>query len=272
MDKAIQNSLLETVNNIVNRIQLNEEQMYHLEANYTVVINEALNQFESMFNIHLDEEQVDALVELGCNHLLDGNEFKLIDLNEDVDSIINQNSPEEVFIYILEGAVGSMVGGAVGSAIGSVVLPGMGSAIGGAVGGIAGDMITGTGGKKKKGSDDADADTQDPNRIEGTSNVWQMGIGTMGAEGRAAVTQDPNSKYYTGYVSEEIVLRGKKKKKVFKIIVNENGVKKKTTAVSHKGAARIVAGKKNFVVFDQNNKNITSEFHNIKSHEKKDKK
>jgi hypothetical protein len=270
MDKAIQNSLLETVNNIVNRVQLNEEQMYHLEANYTVVINEALNQFESMFNIRLDEEQVDALVELGCNHLLDGNEFKVINLNEEVDDIINENSPEEVFIYILEGAIGSMIGGSVGSAIGTAVLPGVGTAVGGAVGGIAGDMITGNG-KKKKGSDEDDA-AQDPNRIEGTSNVWQMGIGTLGAEGRAAVTQDPNSKYYTGYVSEETVLRGKKKKKVFKIIVNENGVKKKTTAVSHKGAARIVAGKKNFVVFDQNNKNITSEFHSIKSHEKKDKK
>jgi hypothetical protein len=64
----------------------------------------------------------------------------------------------------------------------------------------------------------------------------------------------------------------KKKKKVFKIIFIDKGVKKKGTAVSHKGVMRIVSGKSSFKVFDEKNNDVTSQFKHGKKHTKKNEK
>ena len=50
------------------------------------------------------------------------------------------------------------------------------------------------------------------------------------------------------------------KKKLFKITFMDKGMKKKGTAVSHKGVMRIVSGKSNFKVYDEKNHDVTSQF------------
>jgi hypothetical protein len=40
----------------------------------------------------------------------------------------------------------------------------------------------------------------------------------------------------------------------------DKGMKKKGTAVSHKGVMRIVSGKSNFKVYDEKNHDVTSQF------------
>ena len=52
----------------------------------------------------------------------------------------------------------------------------------------------------------------------------------------------------------------KHKKKLFKITFTDKGMKKKGTAVSHKGVMRIVSGKSNFKVYDEKNHDVTSQF------------
>ena len=52
----------------------------------------------------------------------------------------------------------------------------------------------------------------------------------------------------------------KHKKKLFKITFMDKGMKKKGTAVSHKGVMRIVSGKSNFKVYDEKNHDVTSQF------------
>jgi len=82
----------------------------------------------------------------------------------------------------------------------------------------------------------------------------------MTQQGIANVTADPNTRTINRYMSEENTPLKKHKKKVYKITFMDKGIKKKGTAVSHKGVMRIVSGKKHFKVYDERNRDVTSQF------------
>jgi hypothetical protein len=74
----------------------------------------------------------------------------------------------------------------------------------------------------------------------------------------------------SGSIQEEIEGDLKKhKKKLFKISFVDKGVKKRGTAVSHKGVMRIIHGKVHYKVYDEHNKDVTSQFKVAMKHDKK---
>ena len=106
--------------------------------------------------------------------------------------------------------------------------------------------------------------TQDPYSILG--QLSQSEIAKM----QAQAEQD---REYTGSVNEQNQNPLKKhKKKLFKISFVDKGVKKRGTAVSHKGVMRIVHNKSYFRVYDENNRDVTSQFKTSRKKSKKDKK
>ena len=99
MDKSIQRSLLNTVNQIVNKQAECEDCKYYELAE---AIETALNAFEDRFCINLNEDQEDSLIEVGIRQLTENHETPVVDLAEETIEIINNYSPEEVFASILE--------------------------------------------------------------------------------------------------------------------------------------------------------------------------
>lgn len=264
MDKVTQNSLINTVNSIVNPQPAGIEE---LQEKLAVVIAEAIDIFEDTMGIQVTEEEQQTLTELGVSHFFNPTEVKQINLNEDVQSIMENNTPEEVFLCILEGPIGSAVGGiagsALGGAVGSAIAPGVGTVVGGAIGGAAGqwlgDKTTGESPTQGVCGPTAQSTQAEKEKASTLDPYGQMSALIAGA--RQRVEGDPSSQYFANYVEENFKpTHTKKKKKVFKIIYQKSGMKKKTTAVSHKGAQRIVSDKDSFRVFDEHNRDITQQF------------
>jgi hypothetical protein len=91
----------------------------------------------------------------------------------------------------------------------------------------------------------------------------------MTQQAMADVRADPTTRNINRYMSEEATHPLKKhKKKLFKITFMDKGVKKRGTAVSHKGVMRIVSGKKHFKVYDERNRDVTSQFSSGKKEKK----
>ena len=330
MNKDTQNSLFNTINNIVNKKEICEECITSDLAEY---FEECLNVFEDKFQIQLSEEQEKQLIDIGLDYILNGKKAKTLDLNEDVNVLINENSPEEVFCYIVEFLGALATAGRAASSVASSVGTAP-NAVGGLTDGqqAAKKMLRGktTGNQPEEETASPFSITNstiqqaiqggmNPNsRLNYTndqsfvsenavneadesylSKLIRLGrkieskqkeqsgkrkrrMGDTRTEGesttdplsplndaiRRAQSENPNTRLgseFRDYLGESL----KKKKKLFKIIFIDKGVKKKGTAVSHKGVTRIIHGKQTFKVFDENNRDVTSQF---KSTGKSDKK
>ena len=131
MNNSKQRSLLEAVNSIVNKpsndaiyAQLSEAICYSLQA------------FEDKMGVELTEEQEKLLTQIGFDQCMNRPTIKQIDLSEDVHTLINENSPEEVFSCIMEevlleflpmlmgllGVGGAAAGGAAAEGLGAAAL------------------------------------------------------------------------------------------------------------------------------------------------------
>lgn len=312
MDKQIQNSLLKTITNIVNKDQICEE---CINSELSEYFEECLNVFEQKFEIQLTEEQESQLIDVGLNYILSNKKAKTLDLNEDINVLINENSPEDVFCYIVE-FLGALVGAASAASLVAKKLKEPSDAQ------KAAKKVAGGGNGQQNERDEETTDPfsatnasiqqaiqggMNPNSRLGSANdqsfvseakdnpsylarLIRLGkniesskpgkgkrrrMGTSSQEGESttdpfsslndairraqAQSENPNSRLgseFRDYLGESV----KKKKKLFKIIFVEKGVKKKGTAVSHKGVTRIIHGKQTFKVFDENNRDVTSQF------------
>jgi hypothetical protein len=85
MDKAKQNSIIDAVNSIVNQ----KEQCKECEMMNRV--ETALELFEQLFQLELTEEQEEQLIEIGFTDLFEGKKAKQVNLEEDVQTIINEH-------------------------------------------------------------------------------------------------------------------------------------------------------------------------------------
>jgi len=312
MDTKTQ-SILNTVNSIVNK-QTNKIDIYEQFANH---LENSLNYFEEKFQIELTEEEENALINAAISHILNKQESKQIDLNESTIKLINENSPEEVFCYIVEWLAGaaSMLAkigkGAAVDAVKKNIKNGVQTSANEPVDNSNRDDDTTSPFSTMKAQIDVAnqlSQQQDPNftgyvseakdesylakliRLGRTAKQSQNRKGKrrrMGDEGRQSEpesTTDPLSTLYLQQKAAELPQQDpnfrdylgegtvKKKKKLFKIIFVDKGVKKKGTAVSHKGVMRIVHGKQVFKVFDENNRDVTSQFKSGKKNIKNDKK
>jgi ribosomal protein L12E/L44/L45/RPP1/RPP2 len=249
MDKSIQRSLLNTVNQIVNKQAECEDCKYYELAE---AIETALNAFEDRFCINLNEDQEDSLIEVGIRQLTENHETPVVDLAEETIEIINNYSPEEVFASILEATT---------SAVTSTLAP---TPKAGAAAKVAKAKTQDT------TSDDQETDEEEQQRQEEDPESTTNPFGFTYALHQQALSQvqgDPNRRNVSGYVggqmNESEVKENpmkKHKKKVFKISFMDKGIKKKGTAVSHKGVMRIVSGKSSFKVYDEKNRDVTSLF------------
>lgn len=255
MDTLKQKSILDAVNKIVNPQPVQEPKDLVTELAETIEL--AMNEFESRFQFQLDEEQETILTDLAVEFVENPDQSETIDLNEDTDAIMEKYSPQQVFLSIFED-VGNQ---------------------GYLARFLAAQQQQNSGGRRRRRmADDEDAEevdqsgqplppSQDPTS---TANVFSQNA-QMHQQAMQQVQADPNARNITRYVNEEATQNQlkKHKKKVYKITFMDKGIKKKGTAVSHKGVMRIVSGKSHFKVYDERNRDVTSEF---KSHGKKDKK
>lgn len=256
MDTLKQKSILDAVNKIVNPQPVQEPKDLVTELAETIEL--AMNQFESRFQFQLDEEQETILTDLAVEFVENPDRSEIIDLNEDTDAIMEKYSPQQVFLSIFED-IGNLQGYFARF--------------------IAAQQQQGNAGRRRRRmADDEDAEevdqsgqplppSQDPTS---TANYFSQNA-QLHQQAMQQVQVDPNSRQINRYVNEEVNQNQlkKHKKKVFKITFMDKGVKKKGTAVSHKGVMRIVSGKSHFKVYDERNRDVTSEF---KAHGKKDKK
>lgn len=299
MDRRKQDSVINTVNNIVNPQETNV---------FGVEITEALDVFEVLFDYQLSLDEESQLIDVGIDFITNGGEPTKVNLNEDVEVLMDKYNPEEVFVALLEKRSKKQ----------HVINPDQ-KVI---------EISDPIDDKTKKSDDTTDDDTslaspwgkqgqlrtlaqqtinpalnvpeygqqtqqlmeirsEDlPPRKEGESlsdyrfRITAMQAGRISREaeqGRIArgIPTTPRRKGRKIRIIDnrgdimESFLPNKKKKKVFKIIFVDKGVKKKGTAVSHKGVARIVSGKKVFKVFDEHNRDVTAQFKHGKSHAKK---
>jgi hypothetical protein len=292
MNNSKQRSLLEAVNSIVNKpsndaiyAQLSEAICYSLQA------------FEDKMGVELTEEQEKLLTQIGFDQCMNRPTIKQIDLSEDVHTLINENTPEEVFSCIMEEVLlelaplllgllgiggGAAAGGAAAGGLGAAALRAGTMAAAGEVGrrvGKIGEKEVGENGiVKKKTLGEATApspSTKLPPSVTQPAPLAPKG-NTPGQqpeeeeEEEPRYQQDPYNPYSLSAqltaqsmsdvrnpIQESVV---KHKKKLFKITFMDKGMKKKGTAVSHKGVMRIVSGKSNFKVYDEKNHDVTSQF------------
>jgi hypothetical protein len=323
MDKAKQNSIIDAVNSIVNQ----KEQCKECEMMNRV--ETALELFEQLFQLELTEEQEEQLIEIGFTDLFEGKKAKQVNLEEDVQTIINEHSPQEVFSYLVElaplaaaaggiarfgamaGRLASRAGGKAVNALGTLSsLTGGGAGPQAASNGVT-DGTADAWGQMATLRDRAMMMFQQPTPV-GQENTDQIQP-QIGEDGRReslrpssrerarrlaqqirelekrgeyvpisqpqerVIIVDPRTGRQSIYgrenIREDVDTKPiKKKKKVFKIIFIDKGVKKKGTAVSHKGVMRIVSGKSSFKVFDEKNNDVTSQFKHGKKHTKKNEK
>ena len=259
MDKAIQQSLLNTVNQIVNKQEECKDYRYYELAES---IETALNAFEQRFSITLNEEQEDSLIQVGINQLTNTEEISRIDLTEDTIELINKYSPEQVFASILENlATTAMTTAKLGAAKIKAKLaktPDTESA------------------EPSADQESEDEQQQGSEEAESTTNPFGFSY-SLHQQALAQVQGDPNRKNVSAYLgaplNEAEVKENpmkKHKKKVFKISFMDKGIKKKGTVVSQKGVMRIISGKTSFKVYDEKNRDVTSLFkQQMKKHKKK---
>lgn len=244
MNKSDISSILRTVDSIVNK---NHTETEDLVAG---LIMETMNTFEKMFDIRLDEEQIDQLTDLAVNHIISGKKINSIDLNEDTQTLMEKHEPQDVFLNLLEVAPLVAAGmriaaSAAGTAVANKMMSGGSQQFDGQ--GVTGNAPTGE--KMERISGDG----------QETANPYST-YGMMSQEALARISDDSDLRYQ-GYMSEAVADPKKKhKKKVFKITFMDKGVKKRGTAVSHKGVMRIVSGKTWFKVYDENNRDVTTQF------------
>lgn len=255
MDTLKQKSILDAVNKIVNPQPVQEPKDLVTELAETIEL--AMNEFESRFQFQLDEEQETILTDLAVEFVDNPEQAETIDLNEDTDSIMEKYSPQQVFLSIFEDLGGGLFARF-----------------------LAAQAAQQLGGRRKKRmADDDEGGEEDPQAGQplspsqdptSTANYFSQNS-QLHQQAMQQVQVDPNSRQINRYVNEEVNQNQlkKHKKKVFKITFMDKGVKKKGTAVSHKGVMRIVSGKSHFKVYDERNRDVTSEF---KGHGKKDKK
>jgi hypothetical protein len=343
MNKKDINSLLNTVNSIVNPLTENE-----LEIVSNTII-ESIVDFKTTFDLELTEEQIDTLSDIALDHITTGRNSKYVDLNEGVDALMDNNEPEEVFLAILESKlpikeetrsarIGAFLsGGQSGkktkkkkdeddeSGVAKPAAPistqtervskvldsehdtqniygrysgftdseqqqhkmaGLQDLV---FQGYLGEQTpppppqnSGVQSPNKKSNDEEEEDNNDVP----TQNVDQFGqrTDTQSAYNRySGMTDQAHAEHLAalqaglvhqtlppGMMEEEFHTNSTKKhkKKLFKISFMDKGVKKKGTAVSHKGVMRIVHDKTHFKVYDENNRDVTSMF----KHHSKDKK
>jgi len=294
MNNSKQRSLLEAVHSIVNKPS--NDAIY---AQITEAICYSLQAFEDKMGVELTEEQEKLLTQIGFDQCMNRPAIKQIDLSEDVHTLINENSPEEVFSCIMEevllelaplllgllGMGGAAAGGAAAGGLGAAALRAGTMAAAGEVGrrvGKMGEKEVGENGiVKKKTLGEAAApspSTKLPPSVTQPASLAPKG-NTPGqqpeeeeeSQQQQAQGGDETSNPYSlagqitaqsmgdvrNPIQESIV---KHKKKLFKITFMDKGMKKKGTAVSHKGVMRIVSGKSNFKVYDEKNHDVTSQF------------
>ena len=265
MDKSTQQSLLNTVNQIVNKQAECEDCKYHELAE---AIETALNVFEERFSINLTEEQEDCLIDAGIQQLSENKQISTVDLSEQTIELINKYSPEQVFVSILED-------------IANVPNPSNAKFAGAKATApkLAKNPTQRTDQNNKPASEDDSEETtadygkvDDQEQPESTLNPFGIAY-QMHQQALSQVQVDPNTRTFNKYIGESAETKQnplkKHKKKVFKISFMDKGIKKKGTAVSHKGVMRIVSGKSSFKVYDEKNRDVTSLF---KQAMKKDKK
>jgi hypothetical protein len=313
MDKSIQRSLLNTVNQIVNKENICEE------CEYAHVVEQALNLFEDVFFITLTEAQEDQLIEIGLIHMLENKKAQVVDLNEDISEIINKHEPHDVFSYIIEFVQAALP--AIGTALSAGAATETAAVAGQATvnslsrklnknmrtppfaGGRPQAEVKDVGEqpydawsalvakskeegpasqvydqyvsmnenrrdtnpfpsrKRRRLGDNRDSDTRSSRNAQPNTNEDPWGQwSTLARQSQELPNLDVEFKDWVQTTLREDTISVKKKKKLFKVVFIDKGVKKKGTAVSHKGAARIVAGKKFYKVFDEHNKDITAQF------------
>lgn len=247
MNKSDISSILSTVDSIVNK---NHTETEDLVAG---LIMETMNTFETMFDVRLDEEQIDQLTDLAINHIITGKKINPVDLNEDTQTLMEKHEPQDVFLSLLEVAPAvaaglRIAGSAAGAAIGNKIMSGTNQSSSGGQGqGLTGDS------QAQERRERISGDGQE------TANPYST-YGMMSQEALARISDDSDLRYQ-GYMSEAVADPKKKhKKKVFKITFMDKGVKRRGTAVSHKGVMRIVSGKTWFKVYDENNRDVTTQF------------
>lgn len=218
MNKEIQKSLVNTVKNIVDNKEICEECIHSQLAEH---FETCLEAFEETFDIKLTEEQEDILIDVGLNHILLKKESKNINLTEDIQTIINNNSPQDVFCQLVEEQSDYL------------------------------RRLIQLANERRKTGNLRRSQTPDSARPESTTDPFSN-LSRQIERSQIIPPRLPRT--------EDLTEQLKKKKKVYKIIFVDKGVKKKGTAVSHKGVMRIVHGKQHFKVFDQNNRDVSSEF------------
>lgn len=259
MDTLKQKSILDAVNKIVNPQPVQEPKDLVTELAETIEL--AMNEFESRFQFQLDEEQETILTDLAVEFVDNPEQAETIDLNENTDSIMEKYSPQQVFLSIFED-IGNQ--GWFARFVASQA-----------------QAARQSGRRSKRRPDDDEGGEEDQADQAGqplppsqdptsTANYFSQNA-QLHQQAMQQVQVDPNSRQINRYVNEEATQNQlkKHKKKVYKITFMDKGIKKKGTAVSHKGVMRIVSGKSHFKVYDERNRDVTSEF---KSHGKKDKK
>jgi len=268
MNNSKQRSLLEAVDSIVNK--QNNDVLY---AQITEAICYGLQDFEDKMGVELTEEQEQLLAQIGFDQCMNRPAIKQIDLSEDVHTLINENSPEEVFSCIMEEVLLELAPIIAGLAATALRVGAMSAAS--KIGEKIGDKVVGESGRIKKKTlgeaapapltplpqgktpgqlkreqeEEEEEERQRQRQAEGetTSNPYAL-AGQLTAASMAQV-QNP--------IQESVVTH---KKKLFKITFMDKGMKKKGTAVSHKGVMRIVSGKSNFKVYDEKNHDVTNQF------------
>lgn len=325
MNNSKQRSLLEAVDSIVNK--RNNDELY---AQITEAVCYGLQAFEDKMGVELTEEQEQLLSRIGFDQCMNRPTIKQIDLSEDVHTLINENTPEEVFSCIMEevlleflpvmlaalGLGGAATGAAATTAAATIATPAA-AAVGGAAARGLGAMALRAGtraaataagnevGRRlgQLGEKEEKEEVGENGRIEkktlgeaagpsmppppptattpapltGTTDTTELepedtskkkkknktndtqaygGTNTTDPYGIQMMTQQ-RAEQEVAALRESIM---KHKKKLFKITFMDKGMKKKGTAVSHKGVMRIVNGKSNFKVYDEKNHDVTSQF------------
>lgn len=105
-------SMVSTIDEIVNKP--NEKDIQITEHYLSELFLNTFEKFEELFNIQLTEEQQNIFVKIGITHLADNKKAKQIDLNEEIEKIIEQNTPEDVFLSLLEWAQAAATAAMVG--------------------------------------------------------------------------------------------------------------------------------------------------------------
>ena len=326
MNNSKQRSLLEAVDSIVNK--RNNDALY---AQITEAICYGLQDFEDKMGVELTEEQEKLLTQIGFDQCMNRPTIKQIDLSEDVHTLINENTPEEVFSCIMEevllelvplilaalvlggddaaggaaaGAAATTaaatratpaaaaVGGAAARGLGAMALRAGTRAAATAAGNEVGRRLGRLGEKEEKEvgengriekktlgvaampppppatspaplagtTDTTEFESEDTSKKKKKNKTAETpnygGTSTTDAYGIQMMTQQ-RAEQEVAALRESIV---KHKKKLFKITFMDKGMKKKGTAVSHKGVMRIVSGKSNFKVYDENNHDVTGQF------------